>query len=166
MLVPGSNRRIFTVDRHLGVVRIIVFHNGFEVESVVLYVALFSWSFDIARAIKAVTGIAADGRKLASEAKAHARTYRRNFGSPIPPKVRYLHIRHVWSKISHMWPSHGFIAGSCLTNRKLVARVYMLRRTSSFWQLHFDLRRWSHDQTARTVHVRPLRGDTGNGIYN
>ena len=38
-------------------------------------------------AMKAVTGIAADGRKLASEAKAHARTYRRNFGSPIPPKV-------------------------------------------------------------------------------
>jgi len=54
MLVPGSNRRIFTIDRHIGV---------------------------------AVTGIAADGRKLASEAKAHARTYRRNFGSPIPPKA-------------------------------------------------------------------------------
>lgn len=54
MLVPGSNRRIFTIDRHLGV---------------------------------AVTGIAADGRKLAAEAKAHARTYKQNFGSPIPPKV-------------------------------------------------------------------------------
>ena len=122
--------------------------------------------------MKAVTGIAADGRKLASEAKAHARTYRRNFGSPIPPKVclsyffLYANQRYVIfkGKISQFiplaLPCH-FISGSRLTNRKSLARAYVLRRPPSLWQFYSDFWRRPYNQGTRAVHVGSLRDDTG-----
>lgn len=54
MLVKGTNPRIFTIDRHIGL---------------------------------SMAGLTADGRQLVNRAREEALSYKKNYGSPIPPQV-------------------------------------------------------------------------------
>ncbi|TMW60751.1 hypothetical protein Poli38472_000793 [Pythium oligandrum] len=54
MLVPGTHRRIYAIDRHIGL---------------------------------SMAGLVADGRQLVNRAREEALSYKKNYGSPVPPHI-------------------------------------------------------------------------------
>lgn len=72
LLVPGANRRIQTIDRHIGMV---------SSESCPLYHRILTYS-------QATSGLLADGRHLANRARDEASNYRDTYRAPPTLKVR------------------------------------------------------------------------------
>jgi len=77
LLVPESNRRIQTIDRHIGLVRAL---------------ALFGSklrSHELTRCVaQATSGLPADARHLAGRARDEATDYRNTYHAPAPLKAR------------------------------------------------------------------------------
>jgi len=82
LLVPAANRRIQTIDRHVGLVRSRIHHRDPPLT-----------------ASQASSGLLADGRHLANRARDEAGNYRDNYREPSPVKVCL-----VLSAIDHVSP--------------------------------------------------------------
>ncbi len=72
LLVPEANRRIQSVDRHIGMVRL---HDS---------LVLFVYSYN---SFQATSGFLADGRHLGNRARDEASNFRETFRMPPPLKV-------------------------------------------------------------------------------
>lgn len=79
MLVPGSNRRIFHIDKHVGVVRPPCCGLPLLPPSVTDRM--------LGCVVQAVTGLLADGRMLVNQARSECRGYRSFYGHSIPGRV-------------------------------------------------------------------------------
>lgn len=85
MLVPGSNRRVFGVDAHVGVVV-----TGMSIESEDMIVHMHTLPF-VSSLIDNITfcsiGLPADGRQIVNRARDEASSYKDTYGHPIVPSV-------------------------------------------------------------------------------
>lgn len=72
LLVPGVNKRILTVDRHVGLVRSKPLSNSYALK---------------AQYYQTTAGLLADGRHVSNRAREEASNYRETYKSPSPLKV-------------------------------------------------------------------------------